>query len=56
MQRDLPGTAPITQAQLAQRRACAPLKSAKPQRPCDEGLFSDERDQLDLVDMLRQSK
>ena len=28
-----------------------PLKPPKPQSPCDLGLFSDEKDQLDLADM-----
>ena len=39
------------QATLAQRKANSPLMAAKPQIPCNHGLFSDERDQLDLTDM-----
>jgi hypothetical protein len=39
------------QAALAQRKANSPLMAPKPQIPCDHGLFSDERDQLDLADM-----
>ena len=36
-------------AGLARIKANSPLKPAKPQEPCDIGLFSDEKDQLDLV-------
>jgi hypothetical protein len=36
---------------VAQIKSNAPLKPAKPQKPCDHGLFSDEADQLDLVEM-----
>jgi hypothetical protein len=36
---------------LAQRKANSPLMAPKPQIPCDHGLFSEERDQLDLADM-----
>jgi hypothetical protein len=42
------------QAELARRQAAAPLKPPAPQRPCDVGLFSDESQQLDLVDMARR--
>lgn len=52
----LPGFAPITDAERAQRRASQPLKPKADQRPCDVGLFSDERAQLDLVDMARQQE
>ena len=38
-------------ATLAQRKANSPLMAPKPQIPCDHGLFSDERDQIDLADM-----
>jgi hypothetical protein len=38
-------------ATLAQRKANSPLIVPKPQKPCDVGLFSDEKDQLDLADM-----
>ncbi|MES2166601.1 MAG: hypothetical protein V4458_06150 [Pseudomonadota bacterium] len=41
------------QAVVAQRRAASPLKPKVPQRPCDVGLFSDEADQLDLVEMFQ---
>lgn len=36
-------------------RAAAPLKPAAAQAACDVGLFSDDRQQLDLVDMTRRS-
>ena len=46
---------PADQAALARRRAAAPLKPAKPQQPCDVGLFSDVAAQTDLLDMARKS-
>jgi hypothetical protein len=39
----------------AQRRAASRLLAPKPQQACDLGLFSDERDQLDLVDLSRRA-
>lgn len=33
---------------LAKRKAAAPLKPAKPQEPCDVGLFSDAKNQLEM--------
>jgi hypothetical protein len=42
------------QAALAQRKANSPLMAAKPQIPCDHGLFSDEANQLDLIEMLME--
>lgn len=39
------------QKTLAERRWRASTKPTKPQAPCDVGLFSDDRDQLDLVEM-----
>lgn len=50
----LPGFEPITDAELAQRRASQPLKPKAEQRPCDVGLFSDDAAQSDLVEMARQ--
>lgn len=44
------GTAPDP-AGLAKRLAAAPMRPSKPQAPCDVGLFSDDADQLDLVEM-----
>jgi hypothetical protein len=49
LQAVLPGAERIALADLAKRRANAPLVRRKPQKPCDVGLFSDEADQLDLV-------
>jgi hypothetical protein len=40
-------------AGLLRLKAAAPIKPAKPQRPCDHGLFSDEADQLDLCEMFQ---
>jgi hypothetical protein len=51
----LPGAETVPQGVLAQRRADAPIKPAKPQQPCDVGLFSDEADQLDLCEMFQDS-
>ena len=33
------------------RKANQALRPSKPQIPCDEGLFSNTKDQLDLADM-----
>lgn len=49
----LPGTGPDA-VSFAKRKAAAPLKPAKPQEPCDIGLFSDDSLQTDLVDMARR--
>jgi hypothetical protein len=38
---------------LLRRKAAAPIKPRKPQAPCDIGLFSDDADQMDLVEMLQ---
>lgn len=40
-------------AGLLRQKAAAPIKPRKPQQPCDHGLFSDEADQLDLVEMFQ---
>jgi hypothetical protein len=37
---------------VAERKWQAGLKPRKPQEACDIGLFSDDADQLDLVEML----
>lgn len=55
---DLPGQMELPQtaaqsAELARRKAAAPLLATKTQKPCDIGLFSDEAAQLDLVEMLQ---
>ena len=45
----VPGVAPITPTDRLTLRAAAPLRSPKPQRPPDHGLFDlNARDQLDL--------
>lgn len=45
---------PESAARAIQRKANAPLKPKAEQKPCDVGLFSDDRDQLDLVDQARR--
>lgn len=52
----LPGAERIGDKTLAERRAAAPLKSAKPQKDLDFGLFGDTGNQLDLVDLSRSGK
>ncbi len=39
---------------VAERKWQAGLKPAKPQQPCDVGLFSDDAAQLDLVEMFQE--
>lgn len=56
MRHNLPGQIDIPQteeraAALARLKAAAPLRPSKPQKPCDVGLFSDEADQMDLIEM-----
>ncbi len=48
----IPGTERISNAELAKRRAEQPLKPKHKQKPADEGLFSDESKQTDLVDQI----
>ena len=43
----------IDQKTVAERAWTAPKKAPKPQEPCDHGLFSDDRLQLDIADMLQ---
>jgi len=52
-QLEIPATAPDPSS-LAGRRAAAPMRPAKPQKPCDHGLFGDAAEQLDLVEMARK--
>jgi hypothetical protein len=49
----IPGTERISDAELAKRRTKQPLKPKAAQKPADEGWFSDENKQTDLVDQLR---
>lgn len=44
----LPGAERATGATMAQRKADAPLRPKANQRPCDAGLFSDEKNQTSL--------
>jgi hypothetical protein len=39
-----------------QRLADAPLRPKVDQKPADHGLFGDERDQTDLVDLIRSKE
>ncbi len=48
----IPSTGRISDAELAKRRAEQPLKAKAKQKPADEGSFSDESRQTDLVDQL----
>lgn len=48
---DLPQTSPDL-AGLARLKAKAPLRPNKPQFACDIGLFSDDANQTDLIEML----
>lgn len=41
------------QRTAAEREWRAPLKPPAPQKPCDVGLFSDDADQLDLIEMFQ---
>lgn len=51
-QMDLP-ECPERLGQVLQAKANAALKPAKPQQPCNHGLFSDEAAQIDLIEMLQ---
>lgn len=46
---------PLSQDQrvVAERQWAKPKLAPKPQQPCDHGLFSDDANQLDLVEMLQ---
>ena len=39
---------------IAERKWRAPKLTAKPQLPCDHGMFGDEKDQLDLCEMFQE--
>jgi hypothetical protein len=43
----------IDQKTVAERQWQQRKLAPKPQKPCDHGLFSDERDQLDLCEMFQ---
>ena len=47
---DIPGTSVEAKGQI-RLRAATPLRPNKPQLPCDLGLFSDDADQMDLIEM-----
>lgn len=52
----IPGTERATPKTMAERQAAAPMRASKPQRSLDFGLFGDEPNQLDLVDLSRVPK
>lgn len=52
VQTSLPGTSADI-AGLLRLKAAAPIKPRKAQDACDIGLFSDDADQLDLVEMFQ---
>lgn len=39
---------------VAERKWQGRKLAPKPQKPCDHGLFSDEADQTDLIEMLQE--
>jgi hypothetical protein len=50
----IPGAEQISGGALAQIKADKPLQAKAPQKPADQGLFSDDSQQTDLVDMARK--
>jgi hypothetical protein len=52
----LPGAEQISQAEPAKRRAEQHLKPKAKQKPADEGLFSDQSKQIDLVNQLKAAE
>src|SRR5680860_1671100 len=54
-QGELAGTEPISDAELAQRKADERLKAKADQKPADAGLFSDDKDQTDHVEEERKA-
>jgi hypothetical protein len=47
----IPGAEKVSDAEVAKRKAGEPLKPKVRQKPADEGLFGDEANQTDLVDL-----
>lgn len=52
----IPGAEKISDAELAKRKAAKALKAKVNQKPADEGLFGDEANQTDLVDLAGKPK
>jgi len=46
----------VDQAEIARRKAAAPLRPTKPQAAPDCGLFSDDAAQVDLCDLINGSR
>ena len=47
----MPGAEKVSDAEVAKRKAVEPLKPKVGQKPADEGLFGDEANQTDFVDL-----
>ena len=47
----IPGAEKVSDAEVAKRKAGEPLKPKVRQKPANEGLFGDEANQTDLVDL-----
>lgn len=47
----IPGVTTADRIAAARRAKAMPMRA---QQPCDVGLFSDDADQLDLIEMLQQ--
>jgi hypothetical protein len=52
----IPGAEKVSDAEVAKRKAGEPLKPKVRQKPADEGLFGDEANQTDLVDLAARPK
>jgi hypothetical protein len=52
----IPGAEKISDAEVAKRKAGEPLKPRVAQKPADEGLFGDEANPTDLVDLAARPK
>jgi hypothetical protein len=52
----LPGAERVSMAKIVATRALERMRPKKPQKACDVGLFSDESDQLDLVEMFQDQE
>ena len=52
----IPGAKKVSDAEIAKRKAGEPLKPKVGQKPANEGLFGDEANQTDLVDLAGRQK
>lgn len=51
----MPGAEKISQGAQAQRAAAKPMQAKAPQKGMDIGLFGTEKDQVDMIDMIRST-